>query len=456
MKLIVITRPGFFDGEAEAINALLDAGLERLHIRKPGSTEAEVEALLQAIPEHHRCRIALHEHFDLAVRYRLGGIHLNRRCPFPPTRYEGRVSRSCHSLNELDQWRSVSDYLFLSPIFDSISKAGYRSAFTMDTLQTAALRGTIDGKVVALGGVDADNIRQLRDMGFGGAAVLGDVWQQDERMLVPHFLRLLHEAADPPTVLTIAGSDCSGGAGIQADIKAISALGGYAASVATALTVQNTRGVQAVYPCDAAAVGQQLSAVLSDLPVRAVKIGMVPDSAVLGSILDALSQVPSVPVVYDPVMVSTSGRALMADDVVDEVRRRLFPRCTLITPNLNEAARLGHPAQSPEEMDTAARAMAGEYGTSVLLKGGHLQGNTMVDVLCHEGADYRFYAPRIATSNLHGTGCTLSSAIATGLARGEALYEAVGNAKDYVSRAILAGREMTFGHGNGPLWHFFR
>ena len=244
-------------------------------------------------------------------------------------------------------------------------------------------------------------------MGFGGAAVLGDVWQQDERMLVPHFLRLLREAADPPTVLTIAGSDCSGGAGIQADIKA-------------------------------------------------VKIGMVPDMAVLASILDALSQAPAVPVVYDPVMVSTSGRALMADDVVDEVRRRLFPRCTLITPNLNEAARLGHPAHTPEEMELAARAMAGEYGTSVLLKGGHLQGNTMVDVLCHEGADYRFYAPRIATSNLHGTGCTLSSAIATGLARGEALYEAVGNAKDYVSRAILAGREMAFGHGNGPLWHFFR
>lgn len=456
MKLIVITQPGFFDGEAEAINALLDAGLEHLHIRKPGSTEAQVEALLQAIPERYRCRITLHEHFDLAVRYRLGGIHLNRRCPFPPTRYEGGISRSCHSIGELDQWRGVCRYLFLSPVFDSISKAGYRSAFPLETLRTAAQRGTIDGKVIALGGVSADNLQMLRDMGFGGAAVLGDVWAHLGEALVPHFLRLKREAMDPPVVLTIAGSDCSGGAGIQADIKAISALGGYAASVPTALTVQNTRGVQSVYPCDAATVGEQLHAILSDLPVRAVKVGMVPDRAILHAILDALSQIPAVPVVYDPVMVSTSGRALMADGLVVEVRRRLFPLCTLITPNLNEAARLGHPAYVPENMAGAAHAMAQEYGTSVLLKGGHLQGDTMMDVLHHRGADYYYYAPRIASRNLHGTGCTLSSAIATGLARGETLYEAVAEAKDYVSRAILAGREMGFGQGNGPLWHFFR
>lgn len=456
MKLIVITRPDFFDGEAEAITALLDAGLEILHLRKPDAQAPEVEHLLQALPPRYLCRIVLHEHFELAVRYGLRGIHLNRRHPQPPTGYQGKISRSCHSLAEVVQGKDTCDYVFLSPVFDSISKAGYRAAFSRDELLDAATQGIIDDKVIALGGVDAGHVRTVRDMGFGGAAVLGDVWQHKGEAFVQNFLRLRREAMDPPVVLTIAGSDCSGGAGIQADIKTISAIGGYAASVITALTAQNTRGVQTVQPCSTEIICRQITSVLTDLPVRAIKIGMIPDRDALQGILEGLSVVTSVPIVYDPVMISTSGHPLMEQGLVDEVCRKLFPRCMLITPNLNEAALLSQPVRSSEEMETAARRLSDKYGIDVLLKGGHLGGEDMMDLLVSRGRSYPFHTPKVHSSNLHGTGCTLSSAIATELAFGESMPASVGCAKAFIQRAILAGRQMRFGQGNGPLWHFFQ
>ena len=456
MDLIVITRPDFFEGEAKAITMLLDAGIRYVHVRKPGATRTQVANLIKAIPDFYRGRLTLHDHFDLTADLGVWGIHLNSHSLIPPTLDFIRVSRSCHTLEEVKRYKDSCTYVFLSPIFDSISKAGYCSAFSPDTLRDAAISGIIDSKVVALGGVSLDRIRTVRDLGFGGAALLGDVWSREGQAFAYHLVDLLRESFDPPVVLAVAGSDCSGGAGIQADIKAISALGGYAAAVPTAITVQNTRGVKAVYPCDGEAIVQQFKAVMKDLDVGAIKIGMIPNSDVLDAIIRGSFIHPSVPIVCDPVMLSTSRRRLMPDALMDEVSSRLFPGCALVTPNLDEAARLGHRARTPDEMDKAALDLANEYGTSILLKGGHLRGDTMVDVLCHEGELYRFHAPRICTHNLHGTGCTLSSAIATGLARGETVYDAVAHAKDYVTRSILAGRNLAFGHGNGPLWHFFR
>ena len=259
-----------------------------------------------------------------------------------------------------------------------------------------------------------------------------------------------------PVVLSIAGSDCSGGAGIQADIKTISALGAYAASVITAVTVQNTRGVKAVHIVPAEIVQGQIEAVMEDLRPDALKIGMVSEPALVKIIAVCLLKYPHCPIVYDPVMVSTSGRKLMAKDAIQLIKEELFPLTSLITPNLDETEVLtGKKITTAEEMKEAARQLSEEYHTAVLVKGGHLEGNEMQYVLFTDGNAYIYKEKKIESRNLHGTGCTLSSSIATYLALGLPMDQAVGKAKSYVSKAIDAGKEIIIGHGNGPLCHFW-
>lgn len=461
MKLIVITKPDFFPDEAERITALFEAGLEILHLRKPHSECCEVERLLNEIPKCYHTRIVLHDHFELATRYAVRGVHLNRRNSLPPEGFVGTVSRSCHSLAEVERYKAECVYLFLSPIYDSISKEGYGTAFSADTLREAHERGIIDEKVMALGGVTSEHFGEIVELGFGGAVVLGDVWQQTAENFIPHFARLLCLAdktfgknSIPPVVLTVAGSDSSGGAGIQADIKTISALGGYAASVITAVTAQNTLGVTAIQAIPPKIIEQQIVAVMDDLHVDAVKIGMLYDVATVASVVTALKRYQPRHVVCDPVMVATSGSRLMENDVATFMKEQLFPLCTLITPNLYEAeALLGCKIEGVEQMREAARKLADDCHTAVLVKGGHLSGKSMCDILYDGREFYEFAAEYIESRNLHGTGCTLSSAIATCLARGLSLSDAVAVAKRYVTRAISLAQEMNVGHGNGPLWH---
>lgn len=254
--------------------------------------------------------------------------------------------------------------------------------------------------------------------------------------------------------LTIAGSDSGGGAGIQADLKTFAALGVYGASVITALTAQNTLGVQGVHPVPPDFVAAQLSSVLSDLDVRAIKIGMVGDVAVIDRLADMLAAV-AIPVVLDPVMVAASGDRLVSDEAVALLRERLFGVATIVTPNLPEAGvLLGRPAaRSEAEMDEQAAALA-ERGPAVLLKGGHMAGAESVDILRMGASTERLTSPRTATRNTHGTGCTLSSAIAAHLARGASLADAVRSAKAYISGAIAAADRLDVGHGHGPVHHF--
>lgn len=177
MELIVLTAPEWLPDEAAAVTALFAQGLRRLHLRKSAASREELDAFIVALPAAVRGRIVLHDHFDLQPRWGLGGVHLNGRNPLPPTGCSGTVSRSCHSLEEVAAWRDRLDYLFLSPIFDSISKQGYRAGFAAEELSRAAREGIIDWRVMALGGVTPDNLAQVRAWGFGGAAVLGDLWQ---------------------------------------------------------------------------------------------------------------------------------------------------------------------------------------------------------------------------------------------------------------------------------------
>ncbi|SHM02930.1 bifunctional hydroxymethylpyrimidine kinase/phosphomethylpyrimidine kinase [Mucilaginibacter sp. OK098] len=260
-----------------------------------------------------------------------------------------------------------------------------------------------------------------------------------------------------PVVLSIAGSDSGGGAGIQADLKTISALGCFATTAITAVTVQNTLGVSGIHPIPVEFVKAQIKAVMDDLKPSAIKIGMMHSAELAIGIAEALSGYPNVPVIFDPVMVASSGDRLIAGDTVETLKKYLFPIAALVTPNLDEAAILaGMDIKTPGDMKTAAARIM-EYGChAVLIKGGHLKGPDLFDVyLDKEGNERIFRSTAIDTVNTHGTGCSLSSAIASFTALGNDLNISISNSKKYIQQAIEQGRDVKTGEGHGPLNHFF-
>jgi hydroxymethylpyrimidine/phosphomethylpyrimidine kinase len=257
--------------------------------------------------------------------------------------------------------------------------------------------------------------------------------------------------------VTIAGSDSSGGAGIQADLKTFAALGVYGASVIAALTAQNTNGVTAIHDVPPDFIAAQIDAVFSDLEVGAVKIGMLSEVAAIEAVARGLSRHKAKNIVLDPVMVATSGAPLLAAPALEVLRSELIPRALVVTPNLPEAAVLtgSSPARNEAEMEVQARQILALGARAVLIKGGHGVGADSVDLLVGQGEVVRLATSRIATSNTHGSGCTLSSAIAAGLAKGLGLVTATQEAKAYVSAAIAGADRLKIGHGHGPLHHFF-
>jgi hydroxymethylpyrimidine/phosphomethylpyrimidine kinase len=253
-------------------------------------------------------------------------------------------------------------------------------------------------------------------------------------------------------VLIIAGSDSGGGAGIQADIKTITMLGGYAATAVTAITVQNTLGVSGVHPIPTEVVEAQARAVLDDIGADAIKTGMLGDAAMVEAVARVLDSARGIPAVVDPVMVAKGGAALLAAEAVQAVSRLMVPRAALLTPNAPEAAALtGMPVETTDDLRRAGEALLGLGAMAVLMKGGHIAGERVTDLLITPHGETAFEGERIATRHTHGTGCTLASACATGLAQGMALTEAVARAWDYVHEAML--RAPGFGAGHGPLDH---
>jgi hydroxymethylpyrimidine/phosphomethylpyrimidine kinase len=259
-----------------------------------------------------------------------------------------------------------------------------------------------------------------------------------------------------PNVLTIAGSDSGGGAGIQADLKTFSALGAYGLSVIAALTAQNTRAVTAIHDVPPEFVTAQLDAVFDDIEIAAVKIGMLSSAAIIETVSEGLRRHGARQIVVDPVMVAKSGDRLLREDAVSALKELLLPLATVITPNLPEAAVLLESAVVPDEagMIEAAAGLRALGPEAVLLKGGHRRAGDSIDVLDDGGAPLTLAAPRIASGNTHGTGCTLSSAIAALLAHGLPLRAAVQEAKAYITAAIRAADRLSVGHGHGPVHHF--
>lgn len=262
-----------------------------------------------------------------------------------------------------------------------------------------------------------------------------------------------------PNVFSIAGSDPSGGAGIQADLKTFAALGTYGMAALTALTAQNTRGVAGVHPVPVDFIRHQIDTVFDDVTVAAVKVGMVGSAEAVAAVADCLAaQAPPV-IVVDPVMVAKSGHRLIDDDAVRVLRERLLPLATLVTPNLPEAQVLlddSEPAGDRKAMTGVAERLQAALGTAVLLKGGHLEGETSPDLLMAGGEPRWFESERVVTSSNHGTGCTLSSACAARLARADDLPGSVKAAKAYLTAALLAADRLAVGSGHGPVNHFHR
>ncbi|MDR1200368.1 MAG: bifunctional hydroxymethylpyrimidine kinase/phosphomethylpyrimidine kinase [Tannerellaceae bacterium] len=260
-----------------------------------------------------------------------------------------------------------------------------------------------------------------------------------------------------PSVLTIAGFDSSGGAGIQADIKTISALGCFATTVLTALPVQNTTGVKSIYSIPDTVVEEQLYTVLDDIFPNAIKIGMVHSCGLVDTIVHVLKKYPRTNLVFDPVMVATSGHKLIEDKTIQSIVEQLFPLADIITPNLDEAVVLAQmPIETVDDMYIAGEKIKALGCNSLLLKGGHLKSKELTSLyFSSDGKVHEYHSEKYETNNTHGSGCTLSSAIASYLARGTSFLDAVISAQDYVQQAIFHGKDVQTGKGNGPLNHFF-
>ncbi|MDQ8039319.1 MAG: bifunctional hydroxymethylpyrimidine kinase/phosphomethylpyrimidine kinase [Rickettsiella sp.] len=261
-----------------------------------------------------------------------------------------------------------------------------------------------------------------------------------------------------PLVLSIAGTDPSGGAGIQADIKAISATGCYAATVITILVAQNTQGVQAIQEIPLPFIQQQIDSVFSDLKFGAVKLGMLYNKKIILLVANSLKKYHPPFIVLDPVITAQSGDSLLKFDAINTIKKELFPLVTLITPNIPEAEMLlGIKITNQKQMRSATERLAETYNISVLLKGGHLNDPDSPDIFYNYSQKkfFCFNSPRIDTPHTHGTGCTLSSTIASYLAQGYALVEAISKAKTYLYQAINAGKDLNLGKGNGPVNHFY-
>ena len=260
-------------------------------------------------------------------------------------------------------------------------------------------------------------------------------------------------------VLTIAGSDSGGGAGIQADLKTFSAIGCYGMSVITALTAQNTRGVNGIHAVPPAFAVEQIDAVLSDIGTDAIKIGMLYSAELIEVVAKALKKHGASKIVLDPVMVAQSGDKLLQDDAIEAIKEHLMPLADVVTPNIPEASVLcGRPLRQWSDIESAAKTLAQHGSRSILIKGGHGEEDNSIDLLflTRENRFVRLTADRIKTNNNHGTGCTLSSAIASYMAKGMDIEEAVQKAKTFMNRAIAAGAQYQIGQGHGPVHHFFQ
>lgn len=365
------------------------------------------------------------------------------------------IGISTHNLEEaLRAEDEGADYIGFGAMYPTVSKVVTQMPGTSGL---SAIRDRIKLPVVAIGGITTDNACRVLEAGADALAVISSVLSSPRPEIAAMELKLLFNRSKPyprGSVLTIAGSDSGGGAGIQADLKTITLLGSYGATVLTALTAQNTRGVAAIHGLPPSFVLDQLNCVLADIPVDVVKTGMLNTPAIISALAERLEGCRvRLPLVIDPVMIAKGGAPLMERDAVSVFSEQLLPLAYLLTPNVPEAERLlGRALRNEKEMEQGARDLHAMGAANVLIKGGHMTGRQSTDIL-FDGTDCHYFsAERIFTMNTHGTGCTYASAIATYLAQGEPLKSAVEKGKEFITAAIRHARPL--GKGHSPVNHF--
>ncbi len=344
-----------------------------------------------------------------------------------------------------------ADYLGVGAVFPTGSKA---DATEVSYEMLRKICNAVDIPVVAIGGITAENVHLLASSGIAGISVISALFAAKDIEAAAAYLKAKAEKMlANKKILSIAGTDGSGGAGIHADIKTITAHKMYAMTAITAIVAQNTTGVYGISECTPEFLALQLDCVFKDIRPDAVKIGMVSNIEIIRTIAAKLKEYEAENIVVDPVMVSTGGNKLVSDDAIDTLKEVLIPMGTVITPNIPEAEVLcGFSIRNAEDMERAAASIAKTTNAAVLVKGGHLV-NDARDLLYFDGKMQWFVSERIDTENTHGTGCTLSSAIACELAEGRTLCDSVARAKEYLTGALRAG--LNLGHGSGPLEHTF-
>lgn len=445
----------------------LQGGVSLVQLREKSCSDEEFLRLalrMRPILDRFGVPLILNDRLHLVERAGARGVHLGQG-DFPwleARKLLGSAAILGVSVESVDQARAADrpevDYLGVSAIFPTATKTDHATVWGTEGLR--ALRAQVSRPLVAIGGIHSGNVREVVRAGADSVAVVSAICASaDPRACARD---LLAAARTPPRALTIAGSDSGGGAGIQADLKTFTALKVYGASALTALTAQNTRGVRSVQALSPEFVAEQLEAVLEDIGADAVKIGMLFDAGIIRAVAGTLERFRPAAVILDPVMVAKGGDRLLREEAVDALKTRLLPLCHLVTPNLPEAEVLsGRSIRDPSEMEEASDVILAAGPQAVLMKGGHLSsGAVAADFLNgrdRNGGTFRewFEAPRITTPNTHGTGCTLSAAIAAFSARGENLRDAVRSGKAYLTRALEEGARFRLGSGHGPVDHMF-
>ena len=459
-------------------------GVTMVQLREKECSTAEFVALaleLKTALQPLGIPLIINDRIDVALAVDADGVHIGQSdMPYETARAllgkEKIIGLSVETMKEVVAANALDvDYIGISPVYATPTKTDTLTPFGLEGIEEVMRLSR--HRCVAIGGMNRNTIGEVIAQGVEGVAVVSAIVAAEsprnasaELAAIIRDNRLAHSAnfekycplsiVNSPLkkVLTIAGSDSGGGAGIQADIKSISANGCFATSAITAITAQNTLGVNAVEGLSIDIIEGQIDAVLSDIGADSIKIGMLHSSEVVQCVARMLRKYNIKDVVLDPVMVSTSGHRLIEESAIEVLKAELMPMARVITPNIPEAEiLLGEAINKQGDLPAAARRLAEQYGVSVLLKAGHLVNDELIDIFYNHEIEevVELSARRIDTRNTHGTGCTLSSAFAAQLAKGLSLTDAARAAKHYINEAIIYGANQEIGHGHGPVAHFY-
>ncbi len=443
-KLIVISNPENFKQEKKLLIRLFEKGLQYFHLRKHNFSKDQLEEYIKKTPAKYHNRIIIYDHFDLVEKYGLKGIHFNRKTKHLIPEYQNKKyhkSYSTHSIDEIRNLQYQLDYVFISPLFDSISKNGYKSKISINELKTFIKQEKQNTEIIPLGGINESNVEQLINIGLSGVALLGEIWNtylDNHEIELPvskfcNIQKILNK--DRLSVLSIAGFDPSSGAGLTSDVKTFENNDVYGLSVCSAITFQNDIEFDNADWLSAEKIIQQIDVLRRRFNFKYVKIGLIENLEVLTKVVEHLTNInPDIQIIWDPILNATAGY-VFHNEIEKGKLNNVLSKIYLVTPNLEEA-KLLFGENSNEE--TIQQIISDNNLCSVLLKGGHNSGENINDVLISKSGKVIFEGKKIDRKSKHGTGCVLSSAIISELAKGENIEDACKKGKKYVEKFILS------------------